>query len=193
MTRFRTISGAIGMLALILPAAAFAHPGHEGNSPFLSGLIHPLTGIDHLMAMLLVGMWSGLTFNRRIWLLPVAFVLAMLVGFGAGMNGFALERGELLIVGSCIVLGLLTAFARSLPMAAAIALVGLFAFAHGHAHGSELAMDGAAWPIALGMGIITAVLHVMGLAFAHIPARWAVRGAGVVGAAAGTAMLVLAG
>lgn len=193
MTRMKAVSGTLATLAFTLPAVAFAHPGHESGNAFLSGLVHPLTGMDHLIAMLLVGVWSGLAFNQRIWLPPVAFVTAMLAGFAAGMAGFTLPGGELLIIGSCIVLGLLTFFARSLPMPAAVALVGLFAFAHGHAHGSELGTEGAAWQIALGMGITTAVLHVIGLAFARMPTRWAVRGAGAAGAAAGTAMLVLAG
>lgn len=146
---------------LLSPAAAFAHTGHD-HSGLLAGLAHPVFGLDHLLAMLAVGLWAAQQTGAARWALPLTFVASMLLGglFGfAGMHIPLLETG---IAGSVLAFGLLVAVAVRLPMGLALGLTALFALTHGVAHGLELPALTSPWSYALGFVIATAALHASG-------------------------------
>jgi len=157
---------ALGMLAI--PCVALAHPGHEhlSNDMFSMGVIHPLTGLDHLFAMFAVGLWAALTHRsvrEAIWT-PLSFLCWLLIGALLGVMGVSLPAIEPMILASLFVLGLLVISRVSLPRWASVALVGFFAVFHGIAHGSELPVDGSAVAFFGGFMLTTLILHMIGLA-----------------------------
>ena len=180
--------------ALATPMAAFAHPGalaDHVHTGFVSGLLHPLTGSDHLAAMLAVGMWSALVLRPR-WAAPLAFVVLLLAGALAAQAGLAVPGVEPMIAASLLVIGLLIAARARLPVWGGALLVGAFAFFHGAAHGSELGGSGAAAAL-LGMVIGTALLHVAGMGLGEAAlkrARWITATAGAAVAALGSVLLL---
>src|SRR5262245_62585207 len=109
----------------------------EFPASFVSGFVHPLHEADHLVAMLTVGVWGALAGGRAIRVWPIAFVATMLVGFASAAAGIAVPFLEPAILSSIIVLGLLVAFAAKARLWLGAAIIGLFAFFHGHAHGTE--------------------------------------------------------
>ena len=129
------------LVALATAAPAFAHPGHGLASGFVPGLIHPLTGADHLLAMLAVGLWSGFALPRRVWIGAATFMTAMLAGAGLGWAQVPLPGVEAVILASVVAMGLLTLGARSdqpgALTALSLAAIATFAAFHGHAHASE--------------------------------------------------------
>jgi len=147
--------------ACTLPLVALAHPGtlaaHAAG--FAAGFVHPLTGLDHLAAMLAVGAWSAGS-QRRAWVAPAAFIACLLAGALATSARVAVPGAEAMIAASLLVLGLLLAVRAVLAPAAAAAIVGGFAFFHGASHGAEL---GAGAALA-GMVLATALLHAAGIA-----------------------------
>ena len=154
--------------AYALSTYTAAHPGHEVDAhsiSFMDGLLHPLTGLDHLAAMLAVGLWSALsaTSARRIWLAPVAFAGMLLVGALLGLNGLELPAVEPMIAASLLVMGLLVATRAQLPLAVTAGVVGVFAVFHGIAHGTELAGGGNGFAPLLGMLVATIALHLTGV------------------------------
>jgi urease accessory protein len=167
---FKTLALAV----LLLPMAASAHTGVDGgmHHGFVTGFMHPLTGADHLAAMVAVGLWSALAARRGLDLLwaPLAFAGMLLVGASMGLAGVQLPAVEPMIAASLLVLGLLVATRIHLPAAGAAAVVGVFAIFHGVAHGHELAGEqGAALTLA-GMVGATVLLHLSGIAIG-----WALR------------------
>jgi len=152
---------------MLISTTAFAHPGHEASASMLmSGLLHPLTGLDHLLAMLAVGLWCALTqktVRRALWT-PLCFVGLLLIGALAGLAGFGLPALEPMISVSLLVLGLLVAGRTSLPAWAGAALVGFFALFHGVAHGSGLPAGASAVAFFAGFLLTTTTLHLTGLA-----------------------------
>jgi urease accessory protein len=174
---------------------ALAHTGAEHALSFASGFQHPLTGLDHMLAMVAVGLWAGLNGGRALWAWPVAFVGVMVLGGALGIAGIALPLVESGILASVVVLGLLVLMAVRLPVAIGAALVAAFALLHGHAHGAELPGDAAAATYAAGFAIATTVLHAIGLGVAHLAGSASglllVRGAGALVAAAGVALAVV--
>ena len=191
-------SKTLALLAMALPLAAAAHTGADGGTHhhgFATGFMHPLTGADHLAAMVAVGLWSALA-ARRAWpdLLwaPLAFAGMLLAGALAGLAGLPLPAVEPMIAASLLVLGLLVATRMHLAAGAAAALVGVFAVFHGVAHGHELAGDhGAALAIA-GMVLATALLHAGGIAIGWALRQrsvWLPRAAGAAVALFGAALL----
>lgn len=146
----------------LLPLAAHAHPGHEVGG-ISAGLLHPVTGLDHLLAMVAVGLWAGQIGGNARWQLPLAFVAAMVVGALAGLNGVTLAWLESGIAASVLLLGLLLALAATLPRALQIGVVALFAALHGLAHGAELPLGGGAVGYIAGFVVATAALHGIGL------------------------------
>jgi len=182
----------LALAALALPLAALAHTGADAGAHhhgFMAGFMHPLTGADHLAAMVAVGLWSALA-ARRAWpdllAAPLAFAGMLLVGALMGLTGLQLPAVEPMIAASLLVLGLLVATRIHLPAGVAVAVVGLFAVFHGVAHGQELAGEQGAAITLAGMVAATLVLHAAGIA-----AGWALRhanawlprvaGAGVLG------------
>jgi urease accessory protein len=161
-------------LALCAPGLALAHTGNDGGAHHLTGFIegfaHPLTGLDHLAAMIAVGIWSAMT-ARRIWVAPISFAALLFVGACAGMAGVVLPAVEPMIAASLLVLGLLVAARVRLPAGAGALLVGVFAVFHGLAHGSELAAAGNAAAALAGMVLCTMVLHTTGLVLGRILTR----------------------
>src|SRR5262245_47026252 len=157
-------SSALALLAA-LPLAASAHTGVDGgmHHGFADGFLHPMTGVDHLAAMVAVGLWSALT-ARRAWpdLLwaPLGFAAMLLAGALVGLAGVQLPAVEPMIAASLLVLGLLVATQRRLPALAAASLVGAFAVFHGVAHGQELAGESGAALTLAGMLAATVLLHV---------------------------------
>jgi urease accessory protein len=181
-------------LTVVAPGAASAHTGMEHVASFGAGFAHPWTGLDHLLAMVAVGLWAGLNGGRAMWAWPVAFVGVMVVGGLAGVASVGLPMVEPGILASVIVLGLMVLTAARLPVWAGAALVALFAVLHGHAHGAELPAEGAAASYFAGFALATAALHALGLGLAYAASgergRLIVRGAGAAVAAAGVALAV---
>lgn len=180
----------IAVLPALLATPALAHPGAEAHGALAAGLAHPLSGADHVLAMLAVGLWAALLGGQAVIGLPAAFVAAMLGGFALALAGVWLPAVEPMILASVVVLGLAVAAALRPSPAVAAALVGGFALFHGHAHGAEVAGAGA---LAFGAGFAaaTALLHAVGLGVGLLVARGAlarVLGAGT--ALAGAALLV---
>ncbi len=162
-----------------LPLAASAHIGVDGaahdHAGFLQGFVHPFTGLDHLAAMVAVGLWSALIARgtRDLLWAPLGFAAMLLAGALAGLAGLQIPAVEPMIAASLLVIGLLVVTRLRLPGPAAAAVVGVFAVFHGAAHGYELASDsGAAAAIAAiaGMVLATALLHAAGIA-----AGWTLR------------------
>jgi urease accessory protein len=147
----------------LLPQAAMAHTVMGSTSGFLHGLAHPFTGLDHMLAMLAVGLWAGQMGGRKLWLVPAAFITAMVVGGAIGFAGVSLPYAEIGIVASVVVLGVLISGAFRLTAAISAALVGVFAVFHGYAHGSE--MSHGLGPVAYSTGFVlaTAALHMVGM------------------------------
>lgn len=184
------------MATLILLAAALpalAHSGEGITGGFVSGLLHPIFGWDHVVAMVAVGLWGGILGKPAIWILPIVFPLVMALGAALGVAGIPVPFIEAGIALSGVVLGLLIVFLVKLPLAAAAVIVGIFAIFHGHAHGTEL--PDAANPVAYAVGFViaTGFLHLIGIVFGMLMAsdagKMAVRAGGAVIALVGAAFL----
>lgn len=159
-----SIRGLLTAAAVFLPSLAMAHPGHSEAFGFAHGFAHPLGGLDHILAMLMVGLLAAQLGGRALWLVPASFVAVMALGGGLGLAGIAMPFVELGITLSIVVLGAVVAFGLTAPVAAAMGLVGFFAVFHGYAHGAE--MPETVGGFAYGTGFIgaTALLHAIGLA-----------------------------
>lgn len=155
---------ALALPALVLlPQAALAHPGHGEAGGLVHGFLHPISGADHVLAMVAVGLLAGLRGGRARWALPASFLTLMAVGAGLGMAGFALPFAEAGIALSIVAFGLAAIVGLGLPVAALSVLVGGFALFHGYAHGTE--MPETASGLVYGLGFLggTALLHAAGL------------------------------
>jgi urease accessory protein len=149
-------------LALLAPTAAFAHTGHGETASLFAGLQHPLSGLDHVTAMLAVGLLAALKGGRALWLWPLTFVGIMVAGAALGMAQVPLPLVEPAILASVIVLGLLVALAVNLPSWLGTMVIGAAALFHGHAHGLEAANHGELGYMA-GFVAATAALHLAGI------------------------------
>ncbi|UYO00824.1 MAG: HupE/UreJ family protein [Devosia sp.] len=147
---------------LLATMPAFAHLDPAEHGSFAAGFSHPLFGLDHILAMVAVGLWAALQGGRAIWIVPSAFVGTMAIGFAAAIAGVPLPFVEPVILASVIFIGIGIALALPIPTTAVAAMVGFFAFFHGHAHGGELGEAGA-WQFAIGFILATAVLHGAGI------------------------------
>jgi urease accessory protein len=159
-----------GLLAV--PPSALAHAGAEAGDglAFLHGLLHPLTGIDHALAMIAIGALAGVLGGRSRWLLPIAFLTAAMAGGWLGRLGYALPHLEAAVAASVAALGVMLLAARRMPVRLALALVGAFGVLHGAAHGLEL-QAALSFAGAGGFLLSTACLHAVGLAlfgFQHL-------------------------
>lgn len=187
---------AIAALAALVPSVAFAHTGVGDTSGFAHGFLHPITGLDHVLAMVMVGVFAYQLGGRALWLVPATFVAVMAIGGALGVAGIGVPFVEAGIALSVIVLGAVVAFRVKLPTALAMAVVGLFAIFHGHAHGSEMPENAAGAAYGLGFLLATALLHAAGIGLGFL-LGWAAerkgalvtRTAGAAAAVAGIAIL----
>lgn len=163
---------ATGIIALLMPALALAHVGQGAvGGGFLSGFTHPIFGIDHVVAMVAVGLWGAQLGNPAIWILPVTFPLVMALGGLLGSLGIGIPFVEVGIALSAVALGLMVTLAVRPPLWVAGMLVGVFAIFHGHAHGAEMPQSANILWFAIGFVIATGCLHLAGIAIGTVN-RW---------------------
>lgn len=182
------------MSLLMASGAVHAHTSGLPHMDLFTGVEHPFSGLDHILAMVAVGLWAAQLGGRALWSIPLTFVLTMAAGGALGFLGVPLPMVELGIASSVVVLGVLVALASQLPLAVSMTLVGLFALFHGYAHGAEMVVESSALWYGLGFMLATATLHALGIGIAlaagrGVPARL-VRVGGAAIAASG--MLLLA-
>lgn len=159
------------LLVLLWPAVAWAHAEKGSVTGFLSGLHHPISGLDHVLAMVAVGLWGAQLGAPAIWTLPVAFPMVMAFGGTLGLMGIGLPGVEIGIALSAITLGIMVWREARPPLWVALVVVGFFAVFHGHAHGTELP-DGASGILySVGFVVATGTLHALGIAIGLIH-RW---------------------
>ena len=196
----RSLLAALALSAVAVSAAAHGgHPVVEVGGPwaaFATGFLHPLTGPDHVVAMVAVGLWGAVLGAPALWLLPVVFPLVMALGGALALLGLVLPGVEVGIALSGLALGLAVALRWRAPLGLAAVLVGVFAVFHGHAHGAELPQAASPLFYSIGFVVATGLLHLGGVAFGAL-VRWpqggrVIRGAGGLIAAAGAWFLLRA-
>ena len=154
------------LLAALFTRTAFAHAGHD-HATLESGLMHPLTGIDHILAMVAVGLWAFQLGGRAVWALPLTFVGIMALGAGLGVGGPERSWTEHGILASVAILGLAIASAYKVPAYVSMLLVAAFAFCHGYAHGHEAGAGGSFAAYTTGFMLASASLHALGLGLGY--------------------------
>ena len=155
----------------LAPALALAHTGHGDTNGFVHGFMHPIGGLDHMLAMVLIGVFAYQLGRNAMWLVPMAFLMLMAVGGLAGVVGIPIPFVEIGIALSVVALGIAVALDVKWPVALAMTVAGLFAIFHGHAHGSE--MDLAVSPASYAAGFVaaTAGLHILGIGLGAVIGR----------------------
>jgi urease accessory protein len=177
--KMRAVNKVLTTIALaVFALPAFAHPGHGAESGFVSGALHPLFGIDHLLAMVAVGIWAVQLGSRAMWMVPLSFCAAMIAGAALGYAGIALPLVEPLIAISVLSLGLLVVCASKLKPLHGAAVIAAFALFHGAAHSAETGAGIAPLAFMGGVVLSTVALHFAGAATAAV-LRARVRIAGV--------------
>lgn len=195
---YRTLVTSIFALAFLVPEVASAHTGHGATGGFAQGFVHPIAGMDHVLAMVAVGLFAGQLGGRALWLVPAAFVGIMALGGALGVAGVAVPAVEIGIALSVVVLGAAVAFRLKAPIALAMILVGAFAVFHGHAHGTEMPETATGVAYGIGFMLATALLHGAGIGLGFLAAKAAeARGAllvrGLGGAMSVFGLVVIAG
>jgi urease accessory protein len=179
---------------IFTPSLLLAHAHAGFTSGFWTGFGHPFGGLDHILAMLAVGIWASQMSERAVWAVPLTFVGVMLIAGGFGMAGIAIPFVEEGILISILILGLLIALAARFPLGASAVIVGLFAIFHGHAHGEEIPAAITGISYAVGFGFATVILHGMGIGFGllfkHIERVPVVRYAGMAITVLGVYLLI---
>lgn len=185
---------AVAIAAAGLSSPALAHVTNSSGAGFAGGLGHPFSGIDHVLAMLTVGLWASQLGRPATWVLPLVFPVVMAAGAAVGMAGLPLPWVEIGIAASVIILGAMVALAVKPSLAFSVGLIGLFGLLHGHAHGTELPQAASPVAYAAGFLIATVALHAAGLAIGATSGRalgrFGLRSAGAAIAAAGLALLI---
>ncbi len=161
----------VAALLAFTPGVAFAHTGVGDASGAVHGFFHPVSGIDHILAMVAVGVFAYQLGGRALWLVPATFVSVMALGGALGMAGVEIPYIETGIAVSVVVLGAIIALGIKAPVAIAMAIVGVFAVFHGHAHGAEMPTDAPGLSYGLGFMTGTALLHGAGLALGFFIGR----------------------
>lgn len=181
---------------LAATSVAQAHVGLGDASGFHHGFMHPMSGIDHILAMILVGLFAVHLGGRAVWLAPLAFLAMMAVAGALGMAGAPLPHAEIGIALSVIVLGIMVASRANPPAVVAMGLVGFFAIFHGHAHGAEMPLAASGLEYGAGFVVATAMLHAIGIGLGAAAAglgqavgRRIVEAAGAAMASVGVAIL----
>jgi urease accessory protein len=149
-------------LSVYIPSA-YAHSLGNESMSLLNGLFHPLMGLDHILAMIAVGLWAAQLGGSALWRLPLSFMSMMVLAAVIAANGFSLPSAELLIAASVVCLGCLIALGIRLPLLVSMGLVGLFAMLHGYAHGLEMPHEQSAIYYGSGFVVATALLHITGI------------------------------
>ena len=180
---------AVTLLLLLSVTPLSAHVQQGQAEGFLIGARHPVSGLDHVLAMIAVGLWGAQLGAPAIWLLPVTFPMMMAVGGFVALIGIPVPGVELGVALSALLLGAMVALEGRPPLAAAAALVGMFAICHGHAHGAELPQGQNGLAYSIGFVMATGCLHGVGIAIGAIH-RW--RGGQIALRLAG-ALVALAG
>jgi urease accessory protein len=157
----RSIAVLGGLLALSSPALAHSIPGQAQG--FVTGFLHPLSGLDHALAMVAVGIWGAQLKRPAIWALPIAFPMLMAIGGVLGIRGVPIPGVEIGVAASALVLGVVIALELRPPFWVAALLVSVFAILHGHAHGTELPRAVSPLTFALGFVLATGLLHLCGI------------------------------
>lgn len=193
MVSTRKLPSLVILASLLGSGIASAHSEAGTGGGFASGFGHPLGGLDHMAAMVGVGLWGAFLGARAMWLLPVIFPIVMAAGGALGVAGVPLPGVEAGIALSAVGLGAMVAAAARPPLWIAAVLVGAFAIFHGHAHGTELPESSNALAFATGMVIATGLLHLCGIALGLL-VKWSwgkivVRASGAVIAALGFGFL----
>ncbi len=176
-----------GIVVLAWPLLAWAHEETGQAAGFLAGMLHPVSGLDHVLAMVAVGFWGAQLGAPALWMLPVAFPMVMAVGGMLGLMGILLPGVELGIAVSAVALGAMVLGEVKAPLGAAAALVGFFAIFHGHAHGTELPDGTSGLYYSIGFVTATGLLHAAGIGFGMIHSR--PRGPAILRAAGGLVLL----
>ncbi|MBX4925303.1 HupE/UreJ family protein [Rhizobium binae] len=186
----------VALAAAALPAVASAHPAIGETAGFSHGFAHPMSGLDHMLAMVMVGVFAFQLGGRATWLVPTTFVLVMALGGALGVAGINVPFVETGIALSVVILGAIVALNVKAPLAVAAGLIGLFAIFHGHAHGAEMPENAAGAAYAAGFMVATALLHAAGLALGYVVGRagerqgvLVTRTAGSIAALAGVGIL----
>jgi len=184
---------ALALLTTLWTQSALGHVLQGEAYGFVTGFLHPISGGDHVLAMVAVGLWGAQLGAPAIWVLPVAFPLVMAMGAMLGFLGVPMPGVEYGIAASAIVLGAAVAFEARPPLAVAALVVGCFAIFHGHAHGTELPLGQSALLYSMGFVIATGCLHAVGIGIGTVH-RWSwgqqlLRGAGSLVAAGGVFFL----
>ncbi|MBB3312519.1 urease accessory protein [Rhizobium sp. BK196] len=187
-------SSVLALAAAALPVAAYAHTGVGEAAGLAHGFSHPISGLDHILAMVMVGILAFQLGGRAVWAVPATFLLVMALGGAFGIAGINVPFVETGIALSVIVLGAIIALNIRASTSVAMGIVGLFAIFHGHAHGAEMPETATGVAYAAGFMIATALLHVAGLGLGLMIARFGQRrGAVVVRSAGGVAAVAGAG
>lgn len=172
-SRIPYLASRIAILIALWPATALAHTQGGEALGFFSGLAHPVSGVDHVLAMVAVGLWGAQLGSPAIWILPVTFPMVMAFGGTLGLMGLQLPGIEICIALSAIALGFMVLREAQPNLLAAAFLVGFFAIFHGHAHGTELPPGANGMLYSIGFVIATGTLHAAGIAIGLVH-RWPV-------------------
>lgn len=187
---FKRLMPAVMFLAAATPV--LAHSGHDTASGFLAGFSHPLTGLDHVLAMVGAGLFAALLGGRALMVVPASFVLMIIAGGAIGMADFDIPAVEVAIAASVIAVGTAVALGWAWPVSVAAILVGFFALFHGYAHGVEIPSGAGALPYSTGFALASASLLSLGIVLSHMATsyRGAVRSLGVTIVLAGFALAI---
>lgn len=169
--KFRVPASALALGSLVFAAPAMAHTGVGVTHGFAHGFFHPLTGVDHIFAMVSVGLFAAHLGGRALGLVPATFVAVMAAGGAWGMSGGGMPFVETGIALSVLTLGLVLALRIAPPVGVAMGLVGVFALFHGHAHGAEMPADASGFSYGAGFVSATALLHGLGVGLGLALAR----------------------
>jgi urease accessory protein len=183
------------LASFLMLTPALAHTGIGDTTGLARGFSHPVGGVDHVLAMVAIGLLAALMGGRALWLVPISFVGMMALGGAVGMAGIGIPFVEIGIGLSVVVLGAAVALRAEMPVVAAMALVGLFAIFHGHAHGAEIPDTVSGFEYGIGFVLAAALLHVagigLGLAIGRMSANRAARVAQLTGGGMAVAGVVL--